>query len=75
MDLGLVDASVVALAEELGVTRLATRDVRDLASYQRRSSVTSKRRAPLRDARAAPCPWATDGEGGVGPSAYCLGVN
>jgi len=74
MDLGLVDASVVALAEELGVTRLATRDVRDLASYQRRSSVTSKRRAPLRDAWA-PCPWARDGEGGVGPSAYFLGVN
>lgn len=27
--LGLVDASIVALAEQLGVTRLATRDVRD----------------------------------------------
>lgn len=31
LGLGLVDASVVALAEELGVTRLATRDVRDFS--------------------------------------------
>ncbi len=29
--LGLVDASVVALAEELGIVRLATRDVRDFS--------------------------------------------
>jgi len=34
MDLGLVDASVVALAEELGVTRLATRDVRDFSAVR-----------------------------------------
>ena len=34
LDLGLVDASVVALAEELGVTRLATRDVRDFSAVR-----------------------------------------
>ena len=32
LDLGLVDASVVALAEELGVYRLATRDVRHFSA-------------------------------------------
>jgi predicted nucleic acid-binding protein len=32
--LGIVDASIVALAEELGVTRLATRDVRDFAAVR-----------------------------------------
>jgi hypothetical protein len=34
LDLGLVDASIVALAEELGVTRLATRDVRDFTAVR-----------------------------------------
>jgi predicted nucleic acid-binding protein len=34
LDLGLVDASIVALAEELGVTRLATRDVRDFSTVR-----------------------------------------
>jgi hypothetical protein len=34
LDLGLVDASIVALAEELGITRLATRDVRDFAAVR-----------------------------------------
>lgn len=34
MDLGLVDASIVALAEEIGVTRIATRDVRDFSAVR-----------------------------------------
>jgi hypothetical protein len=34
LDLGLVDASIVALAEELGVTRLLTRDVRDFSTVR-----------------------------------------
>jgi len=34
LHLGLVDASVVALGEELGVTRLATRDVRDFGAVR-----------------------------------------
>lgn len=34
--LGLVDGSVVALAESLGVRRLATRDVRDFAAVRLR---------------------------------------
>lgn len=34
--LGLVDASVVALAEELGVYRLATRDVRHFSAIRLR---------------------------------------
>lgn len=34
--LGLVDASVVALAEELGVCRLATRDVRQFSAVRLR---------------------------------------
>lgn len=32
--LGLVDASIVALAEELGVVRIATRDVRDFSALR-----------------------------------------
>ena len=35
-DLGLVDASIVALAEELGVHRLATRDVRHFSAVRLR---------------------------------------
>lgn len=34
LGLGLVDASVVALAEHLGITRLATRDVRHFATVR-----------------------------------------
>ncbi len=34
MGLGLVDASIVALAERLGVTRLATRDVRHFGAVK-----------------------------------------
>jgi hypothetical protein len=34
LGLGLVDASIVALAEELGVTRLLTRDVRDFSAVR-----------------------------------------
>jgi len=34
LELGLVDASVVALAEEIGVTRIATRDVRDFSAVR-----------------------------------------
>lgn len=34
--LGLVDASVVALADELGITRLATRDVRHFSAVRLR---------------------------------------
>ena len=34
LELGLVDASIVAPAEELGVTRLATRDVRDFTTVR-----------------------------------------
>ena len=34
LDLGLVDASIIALAEELDVTRLATRDVRDFTAVR-----------------------------------------
>jgi len=37
LGLGLVDASVVALAEELGVYRLATRDVRHFSAVRLRS--------------------------------------
>jgi hypothetical protein len=36
LKLGLVDASIVALAEELGVRRLATRDVRDFGAVRLR---------------------------------------
>jgi predicted nucleic acid-binding protein len=36
LGLGVVDASVVALAELLGVRRLATRDVRHFAAVQLR---------------------------------------
>ena len=36
LNLGLVDASIVALAEELGVRRLATRDVRDFSAVRLR---------------------------------------
>jgi predicted nucleic acid-binding protein len=36
LGLGLVDASVVALAESLGVRRLATRDVRHFAAVRLR---------------------------------------
>ncbi|HSM93323.1 MAG TPA: PIN domain-containing protein [Anaeromyxobacteraceae bacterium] len=36
LGLGLVDASVVALAEEVGVTRLATRDVRHFSAVRLR---------------------------------------
>ncbi|HEY5676116.1 MAG TPA: PIN domain-containing protein [Myxococcales bacterium] len=36
LGLGLVDASVVALAEELGVYRVATRDVRDFSAVRTR---------------------------------------
>jgi predicted nucleic acid-binding protein len=34
LELGLVDASIVALAEELGLTRLATRDIRDFSAVR-----------------------------------------
>jgi len=36
LSLGLVDASVVALAESLGIRRLATRDVRHFAAVRLR---------------------------------------
>ncbi len=36
LDLGLVDGSVVALAESLGIRRLATRDVRHFAALRLR---------------------------------------
>ncbi len=36
LGLGLVDGSVVALAEELGIRRLATRDVRHFAAVRLR---------------------------------------
>jgi predicted nucleic acid-binding protein len=36
LGLGLVDASVVVLAEDLGIRRLATRDVRDFATVRLR---------------------------------------
>ena len=36
LGLGLVDASIVALAEELGVHRLATRDVRHFSAVRLR---------------------------------------
>jgi predicted nucleic acid-binding protein len=36
LHLGLVDASVVALAESLGIRRLATRDVRHFAAVRLR---------------------------------------
>ena len=35
LELGLVDASIAALAEELGVYRLATRDVRHFSAVRR----------------------------------------
>ncbi len=34
LQLGLVDASIVALAEELGITRLATRDIRHFSAVR-----------------------------------------
>jgi len=37
LGLGLVDASIVALAEHLGVVRLATRDVRHFSAVQLRN--------------------------------------
>jgi predicted nucleic acid-binding protein len=37
LGLGLVDASVIALAEELGVTRLATRDLRHFGAVKLRN--------------------------------------
>ena len=37
LDLGLVDGSIVALAESLGVRRLATRDVRHFAAVRLRN--------------------------------------
>ena len=36
LELGLVDATIVVLAEELGVRRLATRDVRDFSAVRLR---------------------------------------
>jgi predicted nucleic acid-binding protein len=39
LGLGLVDGSVVALAESLGVRRLATRDVRHFAAVRLRDGV------------------------------------
>ena len=36
LGIGLVDASIVALAEELGITRLATRDVRHFSTVKLR---------------------------------------
>lgn len=36
LGLGLVDASVVALAEDLGLTRIATRDIRHFATVRLR---------------------------------------
>jgi hypothetical protein len=36
LGLGLVDASIVSLAEELGIRRLATRDVRHFAAVRLR---------------------------------------
>jgi predicted nucleic acid-binding protein len=36
LDLGLVDASIVAVAEEVGVARLATRDVRHFTAVRLR---------------------------------------
>jgi uncharacterized protein len=36
LGLGLVDASVVVLAEDLGIRRLATRDVRHFAAVRLR---------------------------------------
>ena len=36
LGLGLVDASVVALAESLGIRRLATRDIRRFAAVRLR---------------------------------------
>ena len=38
--LGLVDASLVALAEQLGVRRIATRDVRDFAAVRLQDGTT-----------------------------------
>jgi predicted nucleic acid-binding protein len=40
LGLGLVDGSVVALAESLGIRRLATRDVRDFAAVRLRDGRT-----------------------------------
>jgi len=37
LGLGLVDASIVALAEELGIVRLATRDVRHFSAVRLRA--------------------------------------
>jgi uncharacterized protein len=34
LELGLVDASIVALAEETGIVRIATRDVRDFSAVR-----------------------------------------
>jgi predicted nucleic acid-binding protein len=49
LGLGLVDASIVALAEELGLRRLATRDVRHFAAVRLRDGAAFELVAPLRD--------------------------
>src|SRR5437899_2684460 len=56
--LGLVDASIVALAEELDVVRIATRDVRDFLAVRLGDGrafelVVIPGRPPLRRKRAA----------------------
>ena len=53
LELGLVDASIVALAEEIGVTRIATRDVRDFSAFRfadgRRFDIVVQPSRPDRD--------------------------
>ena len=44
--LGLVDASLVALAELIGVTRIATRDVRDFGAVRLRDGRSLELVAP-----------------------------
>jgi predicted nucleic acid-binding protein len=43
LDLGLVDGSVAALDEDLGIRRLATRDLRHFAAARLRDGMFSQR--------------------------------
>lgn len=57
LGLGLVDASVVALAEAVGVTRLATRDVRHFGAVRLRDGRAFELVvAPLRPDPSGPAP-------------------
>jgi hypothetical protein len=73
LDLGLVDASVIALAEEIGVYRLATRDVRHFSAVRLRCGrpfeLVVHPRRPENDSTQR---WRPTDTGGRGPSRVAL---